>query len=317
MIDLRSGSPLRGLLKSGEMVVGLDDVELDEGVPLVVWEEYLGKEGGNAYESMGWCFPRQDFSERREGCCVEGEEGELCFAEEEEGRTACVSAERLWASGGRAKRCVGSAGCGEGVCARIEEGEKVVRIVVGGGEETRVVVWQGARRGVLEQGESAVSHAGKRTKLMAEAVSVTGLQPRWWFLPLSLPRTISRFVASVVSLSPHFRCAHDKSRHTISLSLTLAFFNLFPLPHLDGSAILSALFASLLAVSSEAAIEEGREGVKLDGEGLLGAVVEWSAKGWGRRVAERGESVERGLRRLSIGLLVAVVLGSAVELLSG
>lgn len=152
---------------------------------------------------------------------------------------------------------------------------------------------------------------------MAEAVSVTGLQPRWWFLPLSLPRTISRFVASVVSLSPHFRCAHDKSRHTISLSLTLAFFNLFPLPHLDGSAILSALFASLLAVSSEAAIEEGREGVKLDGEGLLGAVVEWSAKGWGRRVAERGESVERGLRRLSIGLLVAVVLGSAVELLSG
>lgn len=139
------------------MVVGLDDVELDEGIPSIVWEEYLGKEGGSAYESMGWCFPLATFSELRESCCVDlgGEEGKLCFGEEG-GRTACVGAETLWGTGERAKRCVGSAGCGEGVCARIEEGEKVVRIVVGGGKESRVVVWQGARRGVLEQGESVM-----------------------------------------------------------------------------------------------------------------------------------------------------------------
>lgn len=129
-------------------------------------------------------------------------------------------------------------------------------------------------------------------------------------------RRVSLFLATEARVS-----AEERRRHTISLSLTLAFFNLLPLPHLDGSAILSAFFASLLAASSGPSLEEGRgnvrEGGKAEGEGLLGAVVGWSARGWGRRVAQRGERVEKGLRRGTVGLLGVVVMASVVDLWAG
>ena len=91
--------------------------------------------------------------------------------------------------------------------------------------------------------------------------------------------------------------------HIFSLSLSLAFLNLLPLPRLDGSAILSALRDSLAGSSpGPAALNALESGAEMD-EGVLSHALDvlrtWGVvQGWLRV----GEAAERALTRWTVGV---------------
>lgn len=154
-------------------------------------------------------------------------------------------------------RCLRSGNCRKGLgCARPEGGEMVLRIGVsdlvelpdGRGRtktirEARTVVWQGVKRGVLEQGQSASSRREEVLTPVFDSVQVSNVLPRFWWIPLGWFKGLEMLFSCVPSL-PSTSLTRTR-RHLQSLSLAIAFFNLLPLPSLDGSAIIEAFLASI------------------------------------------------------------------------
>lgn len=108
-------------------------------------------------------------------------------------------------------------------------------------------------------------------------------------------------------------------RHVLSLSLTLAFFNLLPLPSLDGSHIISTVFECINQANnlSPSTLEEGSISNSRD-RGLLEQVIKRASEiAWVRKLAREGEKVERGMRTWTILMLGVVGIGSLFDLSSG
>ncbi|KAL8292422.1 hypothetical protein RQP46_001034 [Phenoliferia psychrophenolica] len=90
-----------------------------------------------------------------------------------------------------------------------------------------------------EQG-AALGRTAASPAFRAVDVTVSDVVPKLFWIPLWLPRTLEAFYSN-----------------TISLSLALAFFNLLPLPRLDGSAILLSFLRCVHAQPQDLAMEEG------------------------------------------------------------
>ncbi|KAK4702710.1 hypothetical protein P7C70_g3511, partial [Phenoliferia sp. Uapishka_3] len=107
-----------------------------------------------------------------------------------------------------------------------------------------------------------------------------------------------------------------QNRNVISLSLTLAFFNLLPLPNLDGRAILLSFFHCLHAPApSLVAMEEGLRGGKAE-KGLLAGLVERARVGkWASRMGVREGEEERAVRAVEKWTMALAVLVGACSLL--
>ncbi|GAA5935167.1 hypothetical protein JCM10213_000665 [Rhodosporidiobolus nylandii] len=317
VVDVEKHSPLASLLPRGSLVTHLDDYELDAstspaGSATSAWSAYLRADSelaSDPYANMGWCLPEELFEREADPeCCARNgggaagaarEKPQLCFIDSSSTSSSSSSPSRracldplsyLPPSPSLPPRCIDSSSCTshpDTLCTRISPDEKVLRIGVHkpaleGRGQSETVVWQGEKEGVLR------------------AVSVTDLLPRY-FVPLGLDLAFERFFAAVTSIS-----------------LSLAFFNLLPLPHLDGSHILSALLYSLTPPSlptsrrptSSVSIEDGL---------LAGVLGRLRRIGRLRRAAEEREKWERRAGRWTalvggVGLAATVIVEVAVLL---
>lgn len=105
--------------------------------------------------------------------------------------------------------------------------------------------------------------------------------------------------------------------HLLSLSLAVAFFNLLPLPHLDGSEILSS-FLTAIASTSDRNLEEGLGILVPPPPSLLENILEWM-RGfrWLSRMADAEEIIGKRLRAWTFAVgLVLVLATAAVEIIS-
>ncbi|KAI5474970.1 hypothetical protein MNV49_002154 [Pseudohyphozyma bogoriensis] len=233
VVKVSTMSPLRPYLLPHDLVTTIDDYPLiyPHTSPHSRFTSYLSSPTLQSQTTLGWCIPRAYFtrtiSSNRGDCCPfpsssssadhEPESPKLCFHHVGTPYQACLDplplfppSEVVPARCQETKDCEGSDGC-----AMIAEEELVVRLTVGEvGEEKRTVVWQGEKR------------------LLGEQVTVTDVQPRKWFRWLGL------------GWEPAFEAFYSA---IFTLSLTLGFFNLLPLPHLDGTVLLTSFFTSLTA----------------------------------------------------------------------
>ncbi|GAA5886332.1 hypothetical protein JCM6882_001609 [Rhodosporidiobolus microsporus] len=303
-------SPLASHLLRGTLITHLDDLELDAssatgGSTAKAWGKFLHASprggGEDAYKNLGWCLEEGMFAEAKEGeeCCLAEEEMAPRFCFKASSRSsplhACLNplpylppfpSSVTSAGGSPPARCIDSSSCASShpgtVCARIADEEKVLRLGVrgdGGVGERKTVLWQGEREEVWRQ------------------VAVTDFAPRYWFLPLGFEQTLERFLAAI-----------------ISLSLSLIFFNLLPLPHLDGSHILSALLSSLSSLDSSVLplTSPHPPPTRFSPDGLLAASLRQLARiDWVRTAADRREKAERWARQWTLGV-GAVAFGATV-----
>lgn len=234
--SLFKSSPLSTHLSPYSLITHLNDLELDSsGNPNGLWSSYLSGLTSiqSSYENLGWCLPLKDFNEIPKECCLPPPTPTspsmnstvlnplLCFSipsistsatstTKSESLTACLNPLPLFqisTSKIISPRCLISANCvqkGESDedkigCARPVDGEKVLRIGVGAdtkGEESKIIVWQGNWKGVLEQGkllDTFLIECVADANFRFDTVSVSSISPRFWLIPLSLPRTIERF----------------------------------------------------------------------------------------------------------------------------
>ncbi|GAA6009641.1 hypothetical protein JCM10207_004136 [Rhodosporidiobolus poonsookiae] len=308
--DVALKSPLAPHLPRGTLITHLDDYELDASSSATaastveLWTNFLlsrSEAAHDPYTSLGWCLPSDSFFPESEpaqaACCAslgqataprtadaaESHPPELCFSVPGPALQACLDPLPLLSPSSASSppaRCLDASSCAAHagtVCARISERERVVRIGVrraadGGEEEERAtVLWKGERAAVARQ------------------VTVTSLTPRYWFVPLGLELTLERFYLAVTALS-----------------LSHAFFNLLPLPHLDGSHLLASF---LSALSPSLPINRARpSSAPAADAGLLGrAIVRLRKVGVLRRAAEERELTERWARRWTAAVGAVVV----------
>ncbi|KAM0752071.1 hypothetical protein T439DRAFT_200255 [Meredithblackwellia eburnea MCA 4105] len=276
VISVDPKSPLASLILPQSVITHLNDLDLaTSGTPALAWVTSLSSRPSNLlvdpHQNKGWCLPREDFNEEPTACCVFPPPTPTPEQSRRDNSTnVCLTTSPLSTSSSSSsaslvkpshpvpphllltqcrdfstllalpddddedplRRCVDERDCardggGGFVCARPEERERVLRIEVrdlvgveeGKGESKRgrgrVVVWQGKLEGVLRQ------------------VEITDVVPKLSLIPVWLPSSVERFYSLLYSLS-----------------LALAFFNLLPLPYLDGRAIFGALIRCLTEGSS-------------------------------------------------------------------
>ncbi|GAA5870477.1 hypothetical protein JCM8547_004042 [Rhodosporidiobolus lusitaniae] len=352
---VEKSSPLYPHLPRGTLITHLDDLELDASSassdsPAQIWRDFLSplpSTKADQYANLGWCLAEELFAPvgsgegKRAECCSRlavAETGAndtttsssiddgqadpvLCFTTTSPSSAqACLNPLPFLSPSSRPpsssspssspastpKRCLDSRSCTAPgpVCARIDEREKVLRIGVARPEQPgkgRGKDGEGKRETVLYQGQRAE---------VARQVTVTDLQPRCWFLPLGIEQTFERFYAAIVSLS-----------------LSLAFFNLLPLPHLDGSHILSFFLSSLSSFSSADYLPvtcTSPSASHDEDDGILAVVLRQLSKiRWSRQQGERWrkEVVERWARRWTMAIggvcVVVTVVVEVVERLKG
>ena len=234
---------------------------------------------------MGWCLPIADLDVRNadRGCCSDStdpiaissiskqrgnEDHLLCFSIAPNDTSSvksksCLDPISFFPPSEKIPpRCLASSNCGDGLgCARADAGEMVLRISVRddqglGDREERTIIWQGPRKGVWEQGNFVVLGLSSSLTVdiwLSECVECRTAILVGTALAGEKYRAILLVRSSLVlaALDTHVL---DCYSHLQSLSLAIAFFNLLPLPHLDGSAILISFFSSITSSSSSSLI---------------------------------------------------------------
>lgn len=150
-------------------------------------------------------------------------------------------------------------------------------------------------------------------------MSVSDSLPRFWWVPKTWLRGTERFYSYAISflLLLSKLTSHHPNRHLLSLSLAVAFFNLLPLPHLDGSEILSA-FLTAIASTSDRNLEEGLGILVPPPPSMLENILEWMRGfGWLSRMAYAEEIIGKRLRAWTVVVgAVLMVATAAVEIIS-
>ncbi|KZP28018.1 hypothetical protein FIBSPDRAFT_1039738 [Athelia psychrophila] len=237
VLGLDGDSSLRGYLPVGAVVTQLDDTSLaPEANREDMWESYLS--GSRLYEaeSEGWCVQESWWMDKAETCCSRSATNPAhalpptpyvgsCFIADDtipDARMRCLDPvplltgrhqeqnDRHSEHAEERRRCSAVNTCGRtSVCVHPRAGEQLLRVyfrVYDG--DVQVLLWNGPRREVWEQVE----------------VGTWKPRGRLWFLPLGLPEIAGVFFEYVKMVT-----------------LSLYFFNLLPLPFLDGTQMLEAM----------------------------------------------------------------------------
>ncbi|THH15185.1 hypothetical protein EW146_g5250 [Bondarzewia mesenterica] len=286
-------SPLAAHIPQGSLVTKLDDTLLGTGTPTSllhdIWETYLSTNRiHNATSGCQRTFaltPLVLRTAQSDICCnppfSPSSPSLACFISTNTGETRCLDPVPILVPT-TAPRCAPDSGCSDAgdTCVQPREADVFLRITVSDGNDgnERVILWRGPRNEVYEQ------------------IRVGTLRPRWTFLPLSFPSTFILFF-----------------EYLQTLTLSLFFFNLLPLPRLDGTQFLEALlefYAGKDAVNEEVALEE-MEGGQFGGRWNSESRHQWEGKGkkWRERMCRSIKAAAAGL----VGGCVLLAAGVAVK----
>lgn len=190
-------SPLHGLLKSGDSITRLDDFPLDttdyERPPEDPWSRYLllrSGAGDPRYDNLGWCVDARTIASLPSDCCSNPTASDtLCFvsdSSEAVPASGCASVESASAIMQTNARCVDGPSCAgdSTICVRPHMGAHLIRLAVKSDGEAKVLLFQGNRRSLHEQGELNRLFRSQGTD-PDRSVRVTWLRPSF-LLPLSL-----------------------------------------------------------------------------------------------------------------------------------
>ncbi|KAH9061162.1 hypothetical protein EDB87DRAFT_1560900 [Lactarius vividus] len=209
-------SPLASHLPLGALLTALDDFPLADAKE-DPWRGYLTTSHPPDFKEPAWCVDTKWFLSHPRGCCTApppGPGSEACLVpltDEETSRCANAS-ELLVPTTHVVTRCEGPCTNGQ-MCVRLRGGEEFLRISVQSDDPknpTRVVLWRGARDGIYQ------------------GVDVTRWRPRSSFLPLWFPNLAAEIM-----------------QYIQTLTISLFFLNVLPLPQLDGGILLDAVLRHL------------------------------------------------------------------------
>ncbi|KAI0635430.1 hypothetical protein C8Q77DRAFT_1108050 [Trametes polyzona] len=241
-------SPLYGHLPVGAVIykVGDDALASPKGAA-TKWETLLSPGSSRIPRSLGWCAETSWFTAQDVSCCTTRRStvsSQSCFATVGESRLEhCVDPLRFLqpAETESMRRCASAAECGhDHSCVRPRGDQELLSLTMylppwmrtDGGDAERTVVWQGDRSEILEE------------------VDVGDWLPRSSWLPMGLPFLWATFYS-----------------YLKMLTLSLYFFNLLPLPFLDGGQLFDVLHDAWAAhrtpeldVVPLSRMEEGEEG---------------------------------------------------------
>ncbi|KAI0696643.1 hypothetical protein BC835DRAFT_1271635 [Cytidiella melzeri] len=272
-------SPLHEHLPIRSVITDLDDQSLvSTDTSADIWTTYL-LEPMPKHE-LGWCVDSRWFLDHPSNeCCNNSSSASpsqvACFSANDVPQSStglqqrCVSSLAvLQPDAASPKRCKESVHCeSHKLCIKLGEDTEVLRVKFrlprasmsarNSGDEQLIqtVVWSGPREEMLEE------------------VHVSKYSPRYWFLPIGLPDA-SPLLFNYIS----------------TLTLSLYFFNLIPLPHLDGSQLLEALLDLI----------QERTSPRQSGAGQL----ELGSSHYPRSQNRWRTRVTRGVQILSIGLIL-------------
>ncbi|KAI0772391.1 hypothetical protein BD413DRAFT_612553 [Trametes elegans] len=306
VVAVDEDSPLYGHVPVGAVIykVGDEPLAAPEGAA-ARWEALMSPSAGKAQtSSLGWCADEPWFAAQDSACCIgasidSGSDSSdasgptrVCFAALNEPAFArCVDPLRFLhpAESAGARRCAARGECARGeLCVRPRGDQDVLALTMhlpawlqaaeaadAGGDGEVTVVWQGDRREILEE------------------VDVGDWLPRARWLPMGLP-----FVwATLFS-------------YLQTLTLSLYFFNLLPLPFLDGGQLLDVLADAWARVGRG---RPGDEAIPLagveEGESAGGVTTSRARTG---SVGARAESMTRWKKVVHVG--AGVLTGACVVL---
>ncbi|KAI0666366.1 hypothetical protein C8Q78DRAFT_984221 [Trametes maxima] len=225
VVGVDEHSPLYGHLPTGAVIYKVGDESLvsQDGAEQR-WETLMSTRARGSVPSLGWCAEEAWFSAQDDACCSSRHAGVpslSCFATVSGvASQRCVDPLRFLQSptDEHLRRCVSSTDCGHNqLCIRPRGDQELVSITVhippwlraAEADMERTIVWQGDRSEVFEEVETG------------------DWLPNYRWLPKGLP-----FVWS--ALFSYFKM----------LTLSLYFFNLLPLPVLDGGQLFDVLDAA-------------------------------------------------------------------------
>ncbi|KAH9942695.1 hypothetical protein B0H21DRAFT_750382 [Amylocystis lapponica] len=219
--SVAQNSPLHAHIPPGAVIVQLDDALFSHAGPAVdLWGSYLSEPIAVVpHADLGWCVEREWISDQPRHCCAATNDTVptlACFTADAPIAERCV--DPLLFMGDAAAsltRCRTTADCGSAhACLWQRSDQELLRVTL------QLPTWLREGR---EPGERVVLWNGPRAEVFE--VEVSTRLPRSRFLPLRLPLVFGTFFA-----------------YLSTLSLSLYFFNLAPLPYLDGAQFLDAAF---------------------------------------------------------------------------
>ncbi|GAA5976337.1 hypothetical protein JCM5350_001425 [Sporobolomyces pararoseus] len=311
VIRVTKNSPLESLIPSRlTTITHLNDLELDSSSsgPLALFNRYLSstaqaqdsvfrseEEEGGGYDNLGWCLSKEMFEKpvRDLECCQQEEEeggggggGGTTYNSTRESNSRELCFKETF-SMNRFNDSTRLAACLDPI--------PFLRPAISQGEEASIpstsVEKEKVQRCLNEkscQGERDTSVCAKLdpfrvVRIGIEIVEVSDVEPVYWFIPFGIDESSSRFFSAL-----------------FSLSLTLGFFNLLPLPFLDGSHVLSS-FLKCVSSSHNYSLYFGRGGDSLPLSSSNRATHHHSApdSGW------LHATIESLVKRTKIGEIVA------------
>ncbi|TFK37045.1 peptidase family M50-domain-containing protein [Crucibulum laeve] len=270
VVRVEADSPLYGYIPTGSLVTKLDDTSLGtKDGKKDIWTDYLT--GSNREPVLGWCVGREQFGENRLNLRVEWEvnvSALRCFqALDPPGATGCPDPIPVH-NAKYSKRCTSSDGC------------DTTSICVARKERLLTLTYLGPSGGI----ESTVTWSGPVNEVW-EQMEVGKWMPRITLLPVWLPISFGVFW-----------------EYLKMATLSLYFLNLLPLPHLDGTKLLSSVL--------DMGVQEEYSGEEYDIEAL-----EDSGRHERVRSMTRWKSrIERYIPLMVIWLCVACILAGIIHL---
>ncbi|KAG5635122.1 hypothetical protein H0H81_012382 [Sphagnurus paluster] len=242
VLSVDGNSPLHGYLPPGSVITALDDTPIrttsnsSSSSESDVWFSYLTNPDARTPLTRGWCAPPPP--DTNAPCCSGTKTfGFACFttldSKSPHPKTCLDPIPLLTAPA--AQRCASAAECvgpGVSVCVRPDEAEQLLRLTVRRGPVSGSGSGAHDGNGDGDGGTEVILWSGP-TEEVWEEVRVGTLRPRLPIFPLGLPLFADLFW-----------------EYLVMASLSLYLFNLLPLPHLDGTQLLSVLLDMALALDS-------------------------------------------------------------------
>ncbi|KAF8191366.1 hypothetical protein BJ912DRAFT_1041697 [Pholiota molesta] len=211
VVGVNQESPLSLHLQPGSIITQLDDTPLvSEDYSKDAWTSYL--QGTMQHSSLGWCVANTVLAKTDDCCTTPNKLSSFsCFVSQDTAERGCMDPVPVLTSQHSQRRCQSSAQCPlESACVVPAKDAQLLRLTV--------------RPTIADvDGETVVLWSGPPVEIWEE-VQVSTWAPRIWILPLWAPPLVAIFW-----------------EYLTMATLSLYFFNLLPLPHLDGTELLHSL----------------------------------------------------------------------------